>query len=139
MADFNQMIIDEFRSNGGHVSTAGFGDALVVLHSIGAKSGEVRLNPLMAIPEDGSWLIVGSAAGSPTDPAWVHNLRAHPAIDVEIPGDGDVETISVTVSEIADDEWDANWQKFLDASEGFAKYVETAEGRRFPIFRLTPA
>ena len=139
MTDFNQAIIDEFRKNGGHVATAGFGDALVVLHSIGAKSGEIRLNPLMAIPEDGSWLIVGSAAGSPKHPAWVHNLRANPAIDIEAPGDGDVRTIAVDVSEVPDAEWESSWQKFLDASEGFAKYVETAEGRQFPIFRLTPA
>ncbi|RZL78270.1 MAG: DUF385 domain-containing protein, partial [Rhodococcus sp. (in: high G+C Gram-positive bacteria)] len=67
MADFNEIIINEFRSNNGHVSTAGFGDSLVVLHTIGAKSGAVRLNPLMAIPEGESWLVVGSAAGSPKD------------------------------------------------------------------------
>ncbi|MFY2788011.1 nitroreductase/quinone reductase family protein [Rhodococcus sp. KRD162] len=139
MTDFNQMIIEEFRENGGHVSTAGFGDALVVVHSIGAKSGEVRLNPLMAIPEEGSWLIVGSAAGSPRDPAWVHNLRAHPSVDIEVPVDGAVQTVAVNASEVPDAEWDGSWQKFLDASSGFAKYVETAEGRRFPIFRLTPA
>ena len=139
VTDFNQMIVDEFRNNGGHVSTAGFGDSLVVLHTIGAKSGKVRLNPLMAIPEQGNWLIVGSAAGSPKDPAWVHNLRANPAIDVEVPKGGAVHTVAVHVSEVPDAEWENSWQKFLDASEGFAKYVETAEGRRFPIFRLTPA
>lgn len=139
MTDFNQMIIEEFRGNGGRVSTAGFGDSLVVVHSIGARSGEIRLNPLMAIPEEGSWLTVGSAAGSPKDPAWVHNLRAHPAVDIEVPVDGAVQTVAVKASEVPDVEWDSSWQKFLDASSGFAKYVETAEGRRFPIFRLAPA
>lgn len=138
MADFNEMIIEEFRSNGGHVSTAGFGDSLVVVHSIGAKSGEIRLNPLMAISQEGSWLIVGSAAGSPKDPAWVHNLRAHPRVDIEVPHDGGVRAVAVEASEVPDAEWADSWQKFLDASSGFAKYVETAEGRRFPIFRLTP-
>lgn len=130
------MIIEEFRGNGGHVSTAGFGDLLVVVHSIGARSGEIRLNPLMAIPEEGSWLIVGSAAGSPKDPAWVHNLRAHPLVDIEVPVDGLVQTVAVKASEVPDVEWNRSWQKFLDASSGFATYVETAEGRRFPIFRL---
>ncbi len=139
MTDFNETIINEFRENGGHVTTAGFGDALVVLHSIGAKSGEIRLNPLMAIPEDNFWLIVGSAAGSPKDPAWVHNLRANPAIDVEIPADGAVKTIKVNVTEVPDAEWDENWKKFTDASAGFIEYTKTAQGRQFPIFRLTPA
>nr|WP_308115355.1 MULTISPECIES: hypothetical protein [unclassified Rhodococcus (in: high G+C Gram-positive bacteria)] len=54
MSDFNSMVIAEFRDNGGHVATAGFGDNLVVLHSIGARSGEVRLNPLFAISENGT-------------------------------------------------------------------------------------
>ncbi|MBY3985699.1 nitroreductase family deazaflavin-dependent oxidoreductase [Rhodococcus fascians] len=139
MADFNEMIIDEFRRNGGHVATAGFGDSLVVLHTIGAKSGAVRLNPLMAIPGENNWLVVGSAAGSPKDPAWVHNLRAHPAIDIEAPGDDGIRTVAVRAAEVPESEWDRQWQKSLDASEGFAKYTETAEGRRFPIFRLTPA
>ncbi len=139
MTDFNETIINEFRENGGHVETAGFGDNLVVLHSIGAKSGAVRLNPLMAIPEDDSWLIVGSAAGSPKDPAWVHNLRANPAIDAEVPGDGAVKTIKVTVSEVPDAQWAEKWKKFTDSSDGFKEYEKTAEGRRFPIFRLTPS
>ncbi|GAA1456616.1 nitroreductase/quinone reductase family protein [Williamsia maris] len=139
MTDFNDTIINEFRSNGGHVETAGFGDKLVVLHSIGAKSGDVRLNPLLGLPEGNSWLIVGSAAGSPKDPAWVHNLRATPDIDVEVPGDGEVKTIKVHVSEVPDSEWAENWKKFTDFSDGFKEYEKTAEGRTFPIFRLNPA
>lgn len=144
MTDFNEQIIREFRENGGRVSTAGFGDNLVVLHSIGARSGEVRLNPLFALREDYGWLVVGSAAGSPKDPAWVHNLRAHPRIEMEVPEDGSVRTVEVDVTEIDADEsdpaaWSARWDRFTAASSGFLDYLTTAEGRRFPIFRLTPA
>ena len=140
MSDFNSMVIAEFRDNGGHVATAGFGDNLVVLHSIGARSGEMRLNPLFAISETGTWLVVGSAAGAVKDPAWVHNLRAHPRIDMEVPGDdATVRTIAVDVTEVPDDEWETHWAKFTSASPGFLEYTTTAEGRQFPIFRLTPA
>ncbi|MGJ0119647.1 nitroreductase/quinone reductase family protein [Williamsia sp. MIQD14] len=139
MTDFNEMIINEFRSNNGHVETAGFGDNLVVLHSIGAKSGDIRLNPLFALSEDDSWLIVGSAAGAVKHPAWVHNLRANPRIEMEIPDDGKVATITVDVTEVPDSEWDADWKKFTDASPGFGEYTKTAEGRKFPIFRITRA
>jgi deazaflavin-dependent oxidoreductase (nitroreductase family) len=139
MSDFNEQVISEFRDNAGHVRTAGFGDNLVVLHSIGARSGEVRLNPLFAIAESGTWLIVGSAAGAVKDPAWVHNLRSNPRIDVEVPGDGAVRTLTVDVTEVGDDEWETQWAKFTAASPGFLDYIKTAEGRRFPIFRLTPA
>ena len=147
MTDFNEQIIGEFRENGGRVSTAGFGDNLVVLHSIGARSGEVRLNPLFALREDDSWLVVGSAAGSPKDPAWVHNLRAHPRIEMEVPGatpgTDEVRTVEVDVSEIDADgsdpsAWTQRWDRFTAASSGFLDYLTTAEGRRFPIFRLTP-
>ena len=138
MSDFNATIIDEFRGNDGHVETAGFGDNLLILHTVGAKSGQVREVPLFALPDGDAWLVVGSAAGSPKDPAWVHNLRAHPQIDVEKPGDGGVETVAVTVTEIGDDEWVQTWDRFTTASSGFKEYEKTAEGRRFPIFRLAP-
>ena len=138
MSDFNATIIEEFRTNGGHVETAGFGDNLLILHTIGAKSGEVREAPLFALPDGDAWLVVGSAAGSPKDPAWVHNLRAHPQIDVEKPGENGVETVSVKVTEVEGDEWAPTWDRFTSASSGFRDYEKTAEGRRFPIFRLTP-
>ncbi|GAA2053620.1 nitroreductase/quinone reductase family protein [Williamsia deligens] len=138
MSDFNAQIISEFRANGGHVETAGFGDNLLILHTIGAKSGQVREIPLFALPDDAAWLVVGSAAGSPKHPAWVHNLRAHPQIDVEKPGQDGIDTVSVTVTEVADDDWAATWARFTEASPGFREYEKTAEGRRFPIFRLAP-
>jgi deazaflavin-dependent oxidoreductase (nitroreductase family) len=138
MTDFNATIIDEFRSNGGHVETAGFGDNLLILHTVGAKSGKVREVPLFALPDGDAWLVVGSAAGSPKDPAWVHNLRAHRQIDVEKPGAEGVETVSVSVGEVGDDEWAQTWERFTTASSGFKDYEKTAEGRRFPIFRLVP-
>jgi deazaflavin-dependent oxidoreductase (nitroreductase family) len=137
--DFNATVINEFRSNGGHVNTAGFGKNLVLLHTVGAKSGEPRISPLFALPDDGSWLVIGSYAGSPKAPAWVHNLRAHPeSVAVEAPAENGVARHDTQVSEIDGDHWEASWQKFIDASEQFLKYTETAEGRRFPIFRLTP-
>ncbi|SIS00800.1 nitroreductase/quinone reductase family protein [Williamsia sterculiae] len=139
MSDFNDTVINEFRSNNGTVTTAGFGDNLVLLHSIGAKSGETRINPVLGIPDSGGWLVIGSAAGSPRNPAWVHNLRANPRIDVEVPGADEVRTVSMEVSEIPDEEWDGNWKKFTDKSQGFVEYTKSAQGRRFPIFRLTPA
>ncbi|WP_306436891.1 nitroreductase/quinone reductase family protein [Rhodococcoides fascians] len=61
----------------------------------------MRLNPLVAVSEDNSWLVVGSDAGSAKDPARVRNLRAHPAIDIEVCGDEGVQTCAVHATEIA--------------------------------------
>ena len=140
MSDFNETIIDEFRSNDGTVSTMGFGRTLVILHSTGAKSGQERTSPLMSLPDAvGGRFIVGSAAGSPKDPAWVHNLRKNPEVTIEVAGDkGGIETHPATATELNPVEREQAWQAFVAASDGFQKYTETAEGRVFPIFRLTP-
>jgi deazaflavin-dependent oxidoreductase (nitroreductase family) len=136
---FNEEIIAEFHANDGHVETMGFGDSLVVLHSVGARSGRELQNPLMGLPnEDGSVLVVGTAGGSPKHPAWVYNVRAHPELTIERRVDGGIVTQRVTARELGDDEWEAAWQRFVDRSRGFAEYLKTAEGRRFPIFALTP-
>ncbi len=138
MSDFNAQIIEEFRTNGGNVTTAGFGKNLILLHTIGAKSGEPRISPLMGLPDDDGWLIIGSAAGSPKDPAWVHNIRSHPDVSVEAPTPTGVTEIPSRATELDDDAREAAWQKFLAATPSFEKYTETAEGRTFPIFRIAP-
>lgn len=82
--------------------------------------------------------MIGSFAGSPTAPAWVHNVRAHPRIEIEVPGDGGVETLEVDVTEVGQDEWDELWQQFRAASDAFDVYITRAHGRKFPLFRLSP-
>ena len=137
---FNDDIIAEFRNNDGHVSTMGFGDSLVVLHTIGARSGRELLSPLMGLTgANGHRMVVGSGGGSPKHPGWVHNLRAIPQIIVEYRGDNGIETAQVIAREVDDDEWDAAWKVFTSRSRGFEEYARTAEGRKFPIFELVPA
>ena len=133
MADWNQGIIDEFRSNDGTVRTMGFGRALVLVHHRGAKSGTERVTPLATIREsETSWLVTASAGGSDKNPAWYHNLLAHPDVTIETPDDGVVE---VRATELRDAERDAAWEKFTEMSDGFAGY-ERATSRVIPVFRL---
>ncbi|MEZ5210750.1 nitroreductase/quinone reductase family protein [Gordonia sp. PP30] len=134
---FNEDIIAEFREHHGVVSTMGFGSHLVVLHTVGARTGRELENPLMGLPSgDGGILIVGSAGGSPKNPAWVHNLRANPDVTIERRGDDGIVTEQVHARELDDDEWAPAWKRFTDRSKGFGEYTKTAEGRRFPIFEL---
>ena len=131
MTDFNTRIIEEFRANGGHVATAGFGDRLVLLHTTGAKSGASRISPLMGIPTDEGWLVAASKGGAPEEPAWAHNLRANPSIEVET-GEG---TVAATAVELRGAERDAGWQRFLAASPGFADYEKRTD-RLIAVFHL---
>ena len=136
---FNEDIIAEFRAHEGVVSTMGFGASLVVVHLVGARSGQVREQPLMGLPsDDGGVLIIGSAGGSPKDPAWVHNLRAHPQVTIERRGEEGIIIEEVDAHELGEDEWPDAWARFTARSKGFDEYTQTAEGRRFPIFELVP-
>ena len=133
MSDFNDRIIAEFRANGGVV--ARFGSNLVLLHSIGAKTGEERVSPVMSIDRpDGSWLIAASAAGAARHPGWYYNLVAHPDATVETGDD----TVDVVATAVEDPDYDAAWAQFTSRSPGFADYQVRAGSRRIPVIRLAP-
>lgn len=133
MADFNTAIIDEFRANGGVVTTMPFGKGLVLLHHIGAKSGVERVSPVAARRHGPDvWHIAASKAGAPENPAWYHNLLAHPEVEIETPDDG---TVRVRARELQGEERDAAWERFKAMSPGFAEY-ERRTSRVIPVLEL---
>ncbi|MCV7014524.1 nitroreductase family deazaflavin-dependent oxidoreductase [Mycolicibacterium madagascariense] len=130
--DFNRGIVEEFRANGGVVGGPFEGGKLLLLHTTGAKSGLPRLSPLAYLTVDGRMLIVGSYAGAPKDPAWVHNLRAHPAARIEV----GTEAYDVTATELPDDERDALYPRITAMVPVFAEY-QAKTTRTIPLFELT--
>lgn len=136
MNSWNDSVIEEFRTNSG--VTERWGKTLVVMHTIGAKSGQERLAPVMGMRVDYGWLIVASKGGSPDNPGWYHNLLAHPAFDVEVHVDGEVARVAVTAHELAGAERDQAWQRIIARRPYFADYQEKAT-RTLPIFRLERA
>lgn len=131
--DFNQQIIDEFRANDGTVQTMGFGDNLILVHHVGAKSGTERVTPLFTIePADDVWLIAASKAGAPDNPAWYYNLIANPQARIEVPRRGEV---AVEAHELKGPERDQAWGRFTSASPGFAEYEQKTE-RTIPVLEL---
>ena len=79
---FNPEVIAEFRASGGKV--ARFGDLpVVILHTIGARTGQIREVPLIVVMDGDEMLLYGTKAGSTTHPVWYFNLRAQPQITVE--------------------------------------------------------
>ena len=131
---FNKSIIDEFRSNGGKVSGQFENADLLLLTTTGAKSGQQRVSPLAYFRIDGKLIIIGSFAGAPVNPAWVHNLRANPAAHVEIGTDA----FDVTAHELPSTERDALFGKVAAAAPGFAEY-QSKTSRVIPLFELQPA
>ena len=132
--EFNRGVVEEFRANGGKVGGPFEGGDLLLLHTTGAKSGQPRLSPLAYLTVDGKMLIVGSYAGAPKDPAWVHNLRANPRAHIEVGTDA----YDVVVRELPDDERDETYPKITALAPVFAEYQANTT-RAIPLFELTRA
>jgi deazaflavin-dependent oxidoreductase (nitroreductase family) len=133
--DWNQQIIDEFRANEGRVGGPFEGAPMILIHHVGAKTGTERVTPLVYFPEDdGTMIIIASKAGAPENPAWYHNLKAHPKIDVEV----GTRTFPVVAEEVGGDEREQVWQRVITERPGFAEYQEKTS-RTIPVLRLTPA
>ena len=117
MSDWNTKVIEEFRANAGVVGGHWEGRKLLLLHHQGAKSGTWRVTPLACRRVDDSWAVFASKAGADTNPAWYHNLKAHPDVRIEVGPD----TFEVTATEMTGPKRDqvyaaqaAEWQVFAD-------------------------
>jgi deazaflavin-dependent oxidoreductase (nitroreductase family) len=117
------------------VRRSGEGGSLVVLTTVGRRSGAERQNPVRQFPEpDGGWLIVASAAGAADNPAWYYNIKAHPdRVRIEVGG----RTVDVTAEQLHGAERDAAWKRITTEASGFAGY-ERKTDREIPVIRLTP-
>ncbi len=132
--DWNSKIIAEFRANGGKVGGPFEGAPLLLLHTVGAKSGQGRVNPMMYRQVgDNNIAVFASKAGAPTNPDWYHNLLANPRVSAEI-GTGSAE-FTARVAEGA--ERDRIWQDHKRDNPGFADY-ETKTTRQIPVVILEP-
>ncbi len=136
---YNDNIIAEFRENGGTVTT-GHGSGLLLLHSIGAKSGEERINPVLGIAEGDGWLIAASKGGAPENPAWFHNLLAHPETEVEVPAGDHVDTVAVRAEVVPDADYAAAWdavRRPVERFRGLRRAHRTPHPGRSPHSPLT--
>src|SRR2546423_12993048 len=98
----NARIIEEFRANDGRVGGGFEGMQLLLLHHTGAKSGTRRINPVAYLADDGRYVVFASRGGAPANPAWYHNLMAHPGPTIAVGmGTNDVVTSEATSEERA--------------------------------------
>lgn len=132
--DFNALIIEQFRANGGVLQGDMASMAVLLLHHVGRQSGAQRVSPLAYQKVDSGWAIFGSYAGRPKNPAWYYNLLASPQTTIEV----GTKTVPVTAREAVGQERDAIWavQKQIPA---FAGYEASAAPRVIPVVVLEPA
>ena len=136
MSEWNDNVITEFRESKG--TTNYWGPKLVVLHSTGAKTGEPRLSPVVGFVRDGGWQVVASKGGTPENPAWYHNLVAHPKLEIEALVDGEVVTVPVVATELVGDDWKTAYDSIAAEEPQFGEYL-TKTDRQIPVFQLARA
>jgi deazaflavin-dependent oxidoreductase (nitroreductase family) len=132
MADFNNNVIAEFRENGGKVGGMFEGSPIILVHHIGAKSGVERIAPLAYLRADDRLFVFGSKGGADENPAWYHNLVAHPKVTVEL----GIETFTVTASVLTGAERDKYFALQAAAAPNFAEYARKTT-RVIPVIELT--
>ncbi|MFH8346653.1 nitroreductase family deazaflavin-dependent oxidoreductase [Streptomyces sp. NPDC018045] len=133
MNAFNQRVIEEFRANRGRVGGMFEGRPLLLLTTTGAKTGLPRTTPAVYLPDGEDRLAVfASNGGSPTAPAWYHNLTAHPVATVE----AGTRTYRARATEAAGADRERLWARQVAADPQFAAFQERA-GRRIPVLVLT--
>ncbi|MEP6482424.1 MAG: nitroreductase family deazaflavin-dependent oxidoreductase [Rhodoglobus sp.] len=136
MSDWNDKIIAEFREHDGKVGGPFDGAHLLLLTTTGAKSGQPRVAPMMYFQEPDGIYVVASKAGAPENPAWYHNLLAHPAVGVEQATDHGIETYEATAAPVESAKRDALFAKIAASNPGFGQYQEKTD-RIIPIVAIT--
>jgi deazaflavin-dependent oxidoreductase (nitroreductase family) len=108
-------------------------DPIVVITSRGAKSGNLRKNPVMRVERDGIYVAIASKGGADDNPEWYYNFVAHPEVDLQ---DGAVKK-TYRVDRVEGEERADLWQLSVDTWATYGEYQKKTE-REIPVFKLTP-
>ena len=130
--NWNNAIIEEFRANSGKVGGYFTGKTLLILHTIGAKSGQERINPVAYVRDGDRLVIIASKGGAPTNPGWYHNLVASPLVTVEV-GTDQFQARAATVFE---PERTRLYNQMVAMMPVFAEY-QLKTSRVIPVITLT--
>ena len=120
-------------ASGGTEGTELKGRPVILLTTIGAKSGKIRKTPLMRVEHDGEYAVVASLGGAPKHPVWYFNMKAHPEVELQ---DGGV-TKDYNSREVFGDEKAVWWERAVETWPDYAEYQKKTD-RQIPVFVLEP-
>ncbi|GAA0422868.1 F420H(2)-dependent quinone reductase [Actinoplanes capillaceus] len=133
-SDWARNQAEKYEATGGAEANDILGKPIIVLTSVGAKSGLLRKTALMRVEHEGEYAVVGSLGGAPKNPVWVYNIRKNPLVELQ---DGPLKQ-DYTVRELSGEERDTWWKRSVEAFPNYADY-QTKTDRQIPVFLLTPA
>ena len=133
---WEEQLIADVRANGGRPSQGPLaGHPLLLLWSIGAKSGERRRSILTYSKDGDDFIITGTNGGNKfKHPSWLANIHADPNVTIEVAN----ETINATADEVLGPERDRLWAQHVEQLPWFGKYPDQISERTIPVVRLTP-
>jgi deazaflavin-dependent oxidoreductase (nitroreductase family) len=132
-SDWARENAEKYMASGGTDGTELQGKPVILLTTIGAKTGKIRKTPLMRVEHDGEYAIVASLGGAPKHPVWYHNIKAHPRVELQ---DGPVNK-EYEAHEVLGDEKAVWWERAVEAWPDYAEYQKKTD-RQIPVFVLTP-
>ncbi|WP_122496246.1 nitroreductase family deazaflavin-dependent oxidoreductase [Mycobacterium attenuatum] len=132
--DWSREQADKYSESGGTEGTEMKGKPVVLLTTVGAKSGKLRKTPLMRVEHNGEYAIVASLGGAPQNPVWYYNVKKNPRVELR---DGTV-TRDYEAREVFGDEKATWWDRAVQAWPDYAEYQKNTD-RQIPVFVLTPA
>ncbi|MFF2623432.1 nitroreductase family deazaflavin-dependent oxidoreductase [Oerskovia jenensis] len=130
-SDWARKQAELYESSGGTKGTTLRGMPVVILWTLGAKSGKIRKTPLMRVEHDGDYAVVASLGGAPQHPVWYHNIVANPHVELQ---DGP-ERHDYTAREVTGAEKELWWERAVAAYPDYASYQERTD-REIPVFVL---
>jgi deazaflavin-dependent oxidoreductase (nitroreductase family) len=129
--DWNKHIIEEFHANGGKVGGQFAGANLLLLHTLGARSNQPRINPLAYFKDGENYVIVASKGGAPNNPDWYYNILAHPEVTLEV----GTEQLNARAIVPEGPERDRLFAEVVRQAPGFGKYQQNTT-RIIPVVIL---
>ncbi|MCH9667092.1 MAG: nitroreductase family deazaflavin-dependent oxidoreductase [Actinomycetia bacterium] len=124
---------EEYMASGGTRGTELKGRPVILLTTIGAKTGKIRKIPLMRVEHNGEYAVVASLGGAPKHPVWYYNIKANPRVELQ----DATEVADYDAREVFGDEKAAWWERAVAAWPDYADY-QTKTDRQIPVFVLTP-
>jgi F420H(2)-dependent quinone reductase len=131
--DWSREQADKYAESGGADAADMKGMPIILLTTVGAKTGKLRKTPLMRVEHDGQYAIVASLGGAPKNPVWYYNVAKNPRVELQ---DGNV-TRDYDAREVDGDEKATWWARAVEAYPEYAEY-QTKTDRQIPLFVLTP-
>ena len=134
MASWNDATINEFHAKAGK-GVGPFGDQLILLTTVGARSRNERTTPVMYHRDGERYIVVASKGGAPDNPDWYNNLKANPVARVEVGTEMGTESFEVRASEATGEERDRLYAERVAIAPGFGEY-ERQTSRKIPVMIL---